>query len=307
MAYKLGGKKPQMNNASSMKTNAAMYASKTSMYGKPMMNGDDSGKFKMSGGGDGKFTKDMLEPNNGYTKKQLEQMVTDSAMGMNLLAKRAISPSDEDQKKIDSGEYDANEYYSSPINPDGTRKNVTYRINNESGGSLMSGMGGIMSDAKNITDHFVMKDKTINRARQFGKLAGKTQADLLFNPSDNYLQDKAKKMTVKKATTAAIKKSSFFPSKKSKLASQTKPDTYGEDFSVNNALKQAQGEAMLRDLEGHTRTAASSEIRKQAKKKGVDIDKRVMAQKSGTKRIEEYQKWQPKMYKSKKVHSKKKK
>jgi len=39
MAYKVGGKKPQMNNASSIKTNAAMYASKTSMYGKPMMNG----------------------------------------------------------------------------------------------------------------------------------------------------------------------------------------------------------------------------------------------------------------------------
>lgn len=49
MAYKLGGKKPQMNSASSMKTNAAMYASKTSMYGKPMMNGgpgDDEKKKK---------------------------------------------------------------------------------------------------------------------------------------------------------------------------------------------------------------------------------------------------------------------
>ena len=42
MAFKLGGKKPQMNNASSMKASAAMYASKTSMYGKkPMMNGED--------------------------------------------------------------------------------------------------------------------------------------------------------------------------------------------------------------------------------------------------------------------------
>lgn len=40
MAFQLkGGKKPQMNNASSIKTNAAMYASKTSMYGKPMMDG----------------------------------------------------------------------------------------------------------------------------------------------------------------------------------------------------------------------------------------------------------------------------
>ncbi len=43
MAYKVfnksGKSKSQMNNASSMKTNAAMYASKTSMYGKPMMNG----------------------------------------------------------------------------------------------------------------------------------------------------------------------------------------------------------------------------------------------------------------------------
>jgi len=49
MAYKVfGGKKPQMNNESSIKTNAAMYASKTSMYGKkPMIasdNGDDPRK-----------------------------------------------------------------------------------------------------------------------------------------------------------------------------------------------------------------------------------------------------------------------
>ena len=47
MAFKLGGKKPQMNNASSMKTGAAMYANKTSMYGKkPIMDGpgDDEKK-----------------------------------------------------------------------------------------------------------------------------------------------------------------------------------------------------------------------------------------------------------------------
>lgn len=49
MAYKVfNGKKPQMNNESSMKTSAAMYASKTSMYGKkPMIasdNGDDPRK-----------------------------------------------------------------------------------------------------------------------------------------------------------------------------------------------------------------------------------------------------------------------
>jgi hypothetical protein len=44
MAYKVfnnGKGKPKMNNASSMKTNAAMYASKTSMYGKPMMDDGD--------------------------------------------------------------------------------------------------------------------------------------------------------------------------------------------------------------------------------------------------------------------------
>lgn len=40
MPYKLGGKKPQMNNDSSIKTNAAMYASKTSMY-KPMLAPED--------------------------------------------------------------------------------------------------------------------------------------------------------------------------------------------------------------------------------------------------------------------------
>jgi hypothetical protein len=39
MAYNLGGKKSPLNPASSMSNKAAMYASKTSMYGKPMMNG----------------------------------------------------------------------------------------------------------------------------------------------------------------------------------------------------------------------------------------------------------------------------
>jgi len=49
MAYKNGGKKAPMNPASSMSNKAAMYASKTSMYGKPMMNGgpgDDEKKKK---------------------------------------------------------------------------------------------------------------------------------------------------------------------------------------------------------------------------------------------------------------------